>query len=109
MHSPLSESSASAAASQRTATPQSGELDLLSLTLVEAANRIRKKQLSPVELTQAILDRIARLDSKIGAFLTVAAEQALAAAKTAEEKNGEGKNRGPLHGIPVGVKDTRYT
>src|SRR3990172_4083519 len=107
--SPLAEPSSSASVPQRTSTPKPGDLDLLSLTLVEAADRIRKKRLSPVELTQAILDRIAQLDSKIGAFLTVTSEQALAAARTAESEIGQGKYRGPLHGIPVGVKDTHYT
>ena len=107
--SPLAEPSSSASVPQRASTPKPGNLDLLSLTLVEAADRIRKKRLSPVELTQAILDRIAQLDSKIGAFLTVTSEQALAAARTAESEIGHGKYRGPLHGIPVGVKDTHYT
>ncbi|OFV97839.1 MAG: hypothetical protein A3H28_10855 [Acidobacteria bacterium RIFCSPLOWO2_02_FULL_61_28] len=80
-----------------------------ALTLAAAAERIRKKQLSPVELTQAILDRIAKLDSKVGAFITVTADQALAAARAAEQEIQQGRYRGPLHGIPVGVKDTHYT
>ena len=107
--SPLAEPSSGASASQRASAPPSDGLDLPSLTLAGAAEQIRKKQLSPVELTQATLDRIARLDSKVGAFITVVGEQALAAARTAEQEIQQGKYRGPLHGIPVGVKDTHYT
>jgi aspartyl-tRNA(Asn)/glutamyl-tRNA(Gln) amidotransferase subunit A len=76
---------------------------------VEAARQISTRQLSPVELTKAILTRIDVLNPKVGAFITVAADQALAAARTAEQEIQRGAYRGPLHGIPVGVKDTYYT
>jgi aspartyl-tRNA(Asn)/glutamyl-tRNA(Gln) amidotransferase subunit A len=56
-----------------------------------------------------VLDRITQLDPKVGAFITVLAEQALAQARTAETEIMRGRYRGPLHGIPVGFKDTCYT
>ena len=83
--------------------------DLSGLTIAEAARRISRRQLSPVELTEATLARITTLNPKVGAFITVAAEQALDAARAAEREIQQGRYRGPLHGIPVGVKDTHYT
>src|SRR5262245_16203276 len=83
--------------------------ELPHLSLVEAAASIKARRLSPVELTAALLDRIDRLNGSIGAFLTVTREQALAAARTAEQEIARGRYRGPLHGIPFGVKDTHYT
>jgi aspartyl-tRNA(Asn)/glutamyl-tRNA(Gln) amidotransferase subunit A len=83
--------------------------DPTSLTIAEAADRISRRQLSPVELTEAILARIERIDPKVGAFITVAADQAMEAARAAERDIARGRYRGPLHGIPVGVKDTYYT
>lgn len=62
-----------------------------------------------MELTEAVLARIERLNPRVGAFITVAAEQALDAARAAEREIQRGRYRGPLHGIPVGVKDTYYT
>jgi aspartyl-tRNA(Asn)/glutamyl-tRNA(Gln) amidotransferase subunit A len=84
-----------------------GELAYLSLT--DAAALIKARKLSPVELTQALLDRIDRLDGKVGAFITVTREEALRAAREAQEEIARGRYRGPLHGIPFGVKDTHYT
>jgi len=83
--------------------------DLPALTIAEAAMRISKKQLSPVELTAAVLERIERLNPKVGAFITVTADHAMDAARAAEREIQRGGYRGPLHGIPVGVKDTHYT
>jgi aspartyl-tRNA(Asn)/glutamyl-tRNA(Gln) amidotransferase subunit A len=83
--------------------------DLLPLTIVEAGKRIAGKQLSPVELTRATLARIETLNPKVGAFITVAADQAIEAARIAEREIMQGNYRGPLHGIPFGVKDTYYT
>lgn len=84
-------------------------VDLPALTIGEASRRISKRQLSPVELTEAVLARIETLNPKVGAFITVAADQAIAAARAAEREIQRGNYRGPLHGIPVGVKDTYYT
>jgi aspartyl-tRNA(Asn)/glutamyl-tRNA(Gln) amidotransferase subunit A len=90
----------------QTASP-AGELHYL--TIREASNRISRKQLSPVELTQAILARIDQVEPKIHAFITLTREQALESARTAEADIMAGRYRGPLHGIPVAVKDTHYT
>src|SRR5207248_652693 len=70
-----------------------------------AAERIRRRDLSPVELTRAHLDRIEALDGTLGCFITLAAEQAIEAAKQAEREIGAGSYRGPLHGIPMAHKD----
>ena len=78
-------------------------------TIADAAARLSKKQLSPVELTQAVLARVDALNPKIGAYITVAASQAMDAARVAEREIQQGRYRGPLHGIPVAVKDTYYT
>lgn len=83
--------------------------DLPYLSLTEASALIKARRLSPVELTQAILERIDRLDSKVGAFITVTRDEARRAARDAEQEIARGKYRGPLHGIPFGVKDTHYT
>lgn len=66
---------------------------------------LRTRYLSPIHLTQACLDRIARLDSKLHAFITVSADAALTAARKAEIELARGEWRGPLHGIPIAVKD----
>ena len=87
--------------------PPSGDLVFLSLT--EASALIKARRLSPVELTRACLDRIDRLDSRVGAFITVTREEALGAARAAEQEIARGRYRGPMHGIPFGVKDTHYT
>jgi aspartyl-tRNA(Asn)/glutamyl-tRNA(Gln) amidotransferase subunit A len=83
--------------------------DLAMLTLTQAAELIRARQVSPVELTGAILDRIAALEPRVGAFVTVVPDLALQAAREAEREIVGGRYRGPLHGIPFGVKDTHYT
>jgi len=73
-------------------------------TIAEAARLIAAKQLSPVEFTRALLQRIAALDPQINSFLTVTEKHALAAARTAERAVIAGR-KGPLLGIPVGYKD----
>ncbi|MCW2641116.1 MAG: Amidase [Dactylosporangium sp.] len=75
------------------------------LTLAEAADKIKAKELSPVELTASVLARIEAVEDKITAFATVTADLATKAAKQAEEEIAAGAYRGPLHGIPVGIKD----
>jgi aspartyl-tRNA(Asn)/glutamyl-tRNA(Gln) amidotransferase subunit A len=79
------------------------------LTIAEAARLIEKKELSPVELTQSRLDRIAKLDGKLHAFIRVLPDQAHAAARTAESEIMAGRYKGPLHGIPIGLKDIYET
>ena len=79
------------------------------LTIAEAARLIQRKELSPVELVESRLDRIARLDGTLNSFICVMAEQARAAAATAETEIATGHYRGPLHGIPIGLKDLYET
>jgi aspartyl-tRNA(Asn)/glutamyl-tRNA(Gln) amidotransferase subunit A len=79
--------------------------DLCGLTAEELGLRLRRREVSPIEATQAVLDRIAALNPKVNAFTTVCADEALAAARTAEREIQRGYYRGPLHGVPVGVKD----
>jgi aspartyl-tRNA(Asn)/glutamyl-tRNA(Gln) amidotransferase subunit A len=83
--------------------------ELHYLTLRSAAERVRTRQLSPVELTTAILARIDAVEPKVHAFITVTRESALEMARVAEREIMAGGYRGPLHGIPVAVKDTHYT
>jgi len=87
----------------------SGALDLTRLTIPQAAAQLRDRKLSAVELTQATLDRIASVDPRVGAFITIAADRALDAARQADREIAAGRYRGALHGIPFGVKDTYYT
>src|SRR5437773_4246432 len=79
---------------------------LLRLSLAEAADRIRRRALSPVELTEAVLAQIDALNPTLNAFTTLAPrEQVLGAACAAEREIAAGTYRGLLHGIPVSVKD----
>jgi aspartyl-tRNA(Asn)/glutamyl-tRNA(Gln) amidotransferase subunit A len=75
------------------------------LTLLDAAEQIHDSKLSPVELTRECLDRIERLNPTLNAFITVTADLALDAARRAEAEIVAGNYRGPLHGIPIGLKD----
>lgn len=79
------------------------------MTIQEAACALREKRVSSVELVEAALARIAKLQGKLNAFITVTAESARAAAKAADEELARGHDRGPLHGIPVAVKDVFST
>ena len=79
--------------------------DLVYVSIAELSDRIRNKDISPVEVVQATLDRIDRLEPQLNAFNTVFADQALAEARQAEADIGRGSYRGPLHGIPIGIKD----
>ncbi|WP_257165834.1 amidase [Bradyrhizobium sp. SRS-191] len=79
--------------------------DLHYLGLVDVGQKIQAKALSPVEVTKAMLGRIEKLDGKLKSFAYVMAESALAEAAAAEQEIAAGKIRGPLHGVPVAVKD----
>jgi aspartyl-tRNA(Asn)/glutamyl-tRNA(Gln) amidotransferase subunit A len=74
-------------------------------TIVELASRLKRKGVSPVELTRACLDRIEKLNPTLNAFITVLADSALAEARMAETEIARGEWRGPLHGIPIALKD----
>src|SRR3954469_9087922 len=75
------------------------------LSAAEAARAIAARELSPVELTEALLKRIERLDPKLNVFIRLDADAAMAAARAAEAEIVAGRPRGPLHGVPVGIKD----
>lgn len=78
-------------------------------SLTETAELIKGREISPVELTSLMLDRISSLDQKLHSYITVAADLALEQARTAEREIVGGRYRGPLQGIPVAVKDIFYT
>jgi amidase len=78
-------------------------------TIAELAALIRTQQLSPVEVTQVLLERITQFDGRYKSYATVMADQALAAARRAEQDIRAGTYRGPLHGVPVAVKDLCFT
>jgi aspartyl-tRNA(Asn)/glutamyl-tRNA(Gln) amidotransferase subunit A len=80
--------------------------DLVRLSLAEAAELIRRRRLSPVELTEAVMARIDALQPSLNAFTTLAPRDGiLAAARAAEDEIARGSYRGLLHGVPVSVKD----
>ena len=78
-------------------------------TISQVANLIEAKQLSPVELTEALLARIDALDGRYLSYATVMADQAMASARAAETAISEGNYLGPLHGVPIAVKDLCFT
>jgi aspartyl-tRNA(Asn)/glutamyl-tRNA(Gln) amidotransferase subunit A len=80
-------------------------MDLNYLTLAEAAKLVRDRDLSPVDLTQAHLDRIALLEPRLNCFITQTPQAALERARSAESEIQSGEYRGPLHGIPLALKD----
>ena len=83
----------------------SAEGDLTSVTAIDAANRIAGGELSAEEYTGAFLDRIAAIDDKVRAFAHLDRKDALAQARALDERRRNGYAIGPLHGIPVGIKD----
>lgn len=83
--------------------------DLCALSLSAVARLIERREVSPVAVTEAVLDRIARLDPDLNAFITVTGDEALAAARDAETEIGRGNYQGPLHGVPISVKDLFLT
>jgi aspartyl-tRNA(Asn)/glutamyl-tRNA(Gln) amidotransferase subunit A len=83
--------------------PETGELT--KLTLSEASGLVRSRKVSPVELTDACLSRIEQFNPKLNAFITVTADAALAQARQAESDIQGGRWKGPLHGIPIALKD----
>src|SRR5215469_7116128 len=74
-------------------------------TILELSTALRKRQLSPVELTRECLKRIEKLNPALNAFVLVTADLAIEQARRAEEEIARGSWRGPLHGIPIGLKD----
>ena len=87
------------------AVPVSESAELFYLSIADAAKRIETRELSPVDLTAAYLERIAAFDDRLHAYITLLADSALADARAAEAEIRGGGYRGPMHGIPVALKD----
>jgi aspartyl-tRNA(Asn)/glutamyl-tRNA(Gln) amidotransferase subunit A len=85
------------------------QADLLNLTITDAAPRLERQELSPVELVDAMLQRIAAVNARLNAYITVCGAQAREAAQAAERMIRAGYYLGPLHGVPVALKDNIYT
>ena len=83
--------------------------DLSQLSIAELSDRIRNGDISPVEVTQACLDRIASANDKVNAVVTLQQDVALAEARACEADIAKGDYRGPLHGIPIAHKDLYWT
>jgi histone H3/H4 len=79
------------------------------LTIEKLAPLIRRKKISPVELTRFLLDRISQLQPSINAYITITSKNAIAQARQAEREIVQGHYRGVLHGIPISLKDLFYT
>jgi|TARA_Y100000310_G_scaffold291715_2_gene319864 Asp-tRNA(Asn)/Glu-tRNA(Gln) amidotransferase A subunit family amidase len=80
-------------------------MDFRDITVIELAEKIRSKEISAIEVTQATLDNIDRLDGELNAFCAVNSEDALAQAEALDRRIASGETPGPLTGIPIGVKD----
>jgi len=85
------------------------ETSLCELGIVELARQIKSRKVSSTEVVEAVLERLDRLNGRLNAFITVAHEQAQKAARQADEELAHGVYRGPLHGVPVSVKDMFFT
>jgi amidase len=100
------------ACSPRLTTSPAGKADCGSLhyaSLTEIARLIKSREISSVELTKMMLDRIDTIDARLHSYITVMADHALAAAHAAEREIQSGSYRGSLHGVPIAVKDLCYT
>ena len=87
----------------------SGEQEICAMSAAELARRIRNKELSPLEVTRAFLDRIRRRNPEINAFCTVTEEEALKGAEKAEKRLMSGEEPPPLLGVPIAIKDLTPT
>ena len=84
-------------------------LEICYMPALEMREAIRMKKLSPVEVMDAILGRIEEINPRVNAYCTVVADSAMEQAKQAEHRVIDGKELGPLHGIPVSIKDLVFT
>src|SRR5687768_11259854 len=81
------------------------DLEIASMSLAEMAALVQSRKLTPLELTESYLRRIERLNPRLNAYVTVTAERARADAQRATEEIAAGNYRGPLHGMPIALKD----
>ena len=80
------------------------EEQLHYLTIQEAGDLIRKREMSPVDVVEASLDRVEATDDRLHSFITLLKDEARARARAAEAEIAKGNYRGPLHGIPTGSR-----
>ena len=83
--------------------------DIPFLSATELSSLIKSREVSPVEATESYLERIGQVDEKLNSYITVCRDEALADARQAEREIASGEYRGPMHGIPMAVKDQFYT
>ena len=83
--------------------------ELCYISLRSLATSIQRQEVSPVEATQAVLDRVEKFDRQLNSVITLLRDEALTQAHAAEQEIHAGRYRGPLHGIPIAVKDLFYT
>lgn len=83
--------------------------EITKLSVAQLSGLIRKKEVSPVEVTRAYIDRISKDNQKVNAFVTLTADEALTSARKAEAEIQEGHYKGPLHGVPIAHKDLYST
>jgi aspartyl-tRNA(Asn)/glutamyl-tRNA(Gln) amidotransferase subunit A len=86
-----------------------GDLELCGLSVARASKALRAREISPLELTESYLSRIEDLNPRVNAYITVTAERAREDARRATDELAAGKSRGPLHGIPMALKDLYET
>lgn len=94
---------------QSSVRSQAAVQELHYARLTDVANKVKAGELSPIELTESMLSRIEAVDSRLRSYATVTSERALEAASVAEKEIAAGNYRGPMHGIPVAVKDLCFT
>lgn len=80
-------------------------VDLPSLGIIELSNKLKRREVSPAEIVEQCISRIERINRQLNAFVTVSVDEARRAAKVAEDEIRNGEYRGPLHGVPIGIKD----
>ena len=83
--------------------------DLAFMSAVDLARNIRQKKVSSLEATENFFERIDRLDSQLNSYLALCHDQALANARAADEAVQQGSDLGPLHGVPISIKDLEFT
>jgi amidase len=105
----LSQSAVSWGATTSSISPAASNAPLHYRSLLDVANLIEAGDLRPTELTQLLLDRIDTVDGSLHSYVTVMSDHAMASARQAEAEIVAGRYRGPLHGMPIGIKDLCYT